>query len=250
MEIKSNWLLKIVKRFMRISYINRIAGKYMVVCIKTMRPLTFYLKPRKMEEAFDREYIQNYVESCRKIISPGSDVLEFAGQMTYAKDLKISNATIYMGAYSGERHIKKECDLYFDLADVETLPAKKFDCIICTQVLGYFIEPVCILRNLKRMLKEGGVLILTASGPAHMDMGEKYVTFYSMHGLKQLCQKVFGMENVCNIKGYGDLERAICGLTGMRNLTGGGQNVGVTQKTGISVITGACCYKRSTVEKN
>ncbi len=51
-----------------------------------------------------------------------------------------------------------------DLADGAGLPDAHFDCFICTQTLQYLYEPVAALRTIHRILRPGGVLLLTAPG--------------------------------------------------------------------------------------
>jgi SAM-dependent methyltransferase len=51
-----------------------------------------------------------------------------------------------------------------DLAVGRTLPDDAFDCIVCTQTLHVIPDMVASVRTLARILKPGGVLLLTAPG--------------------------------------------------------------------------------------
>ena len=53
-----------------------------------------------------------------------------------------------------------------DLTDAPQIPSNSFDCIIFTQSLQMIYEPAAALRTLHRILKPGGVLLVTSAGIA------------------------------------------------------------------------------------
>lgn len=51
-----------------------------------------------------------------------------------------------------------------DLAAADGLPTDQFDCIVCTQVLQLVYDVHAAVQNLRRMLRVGGVLLVTMPG--------------------------------------------------------------------------------------
>lgn len=123
----------------------------------------------------------------------------------------------------------------------KTLPDKKFDCIIATQVICYMLDGQNVLNNFKKMLKPDGVLILTTPGPIYQDnAGYGDMFFYSKDGLEKLCENVFKKDNVFNLKHYGNLRTGIQSLLGEEKdreyLNDNSEN--------LSVLLGICCRNK------
>ena len=59
-----------------------------------------------------------------------------------------------------------ECDL-----DIEKLPfgSKSFDCVLCTEVIEHMQNPYLLLREIRRVLKTNGRLILSTPNAASMN---------------------------------------------------------------------------------
>ena len=74
------------------------------------------------------------------------------------------------------------------VADAHCLPFEddKFDCIICTEVLEHLHSPAAAISEMKRILKPGGMLILTTRFvfPIHDAPNDYYR--YTKYGLKFL----------------------------------------------------------------
>lgn len=64
-----------------------------------------------------------------------------------------------------------------------------FDVVLCTEVLEHVPEPEAVLREIKRVLRRGGRLILTT--PFLVPLHEEPYDFYryTWHGLRYLCDK-------------------------------------------------------------
>lgn len=54
--------------------------------------------------------------------------------------------------------------LLADLTQADHIPSDRFDCIICTQTLHFIYDPAAAVRTLHRVVKPGGVVLLTAPG--------------------------------------------------------------------------------------
>jgi SAM-dependent methyltransferase len=160
------------------------------------------LSPNGISEAQDRTYIQHYIESCKKYIR--GDVLEFCG-ISY-----VPNAT--KCAMIGHENIYPEADFYFEMENAATLPDKKFDTIVATQVICYTTEWQKVLENFKSMLKPSGALIITNAGPIYPDCYDEksygYKSFYTKKGIKDMMEKTFGSANTFNLRSYGDIYSA------------------------------------------
>ena len=105
-----------------------------------------------------------------------------------------------------------------DLNCDKSLPADAFECIICTQVLLLIYDLRAALKALYRMLKPGGVLLLTAPGiqkisREDMEIGGDYWRFTSL-SMRRLLEEVFLPEHV-EIECRGNVLAAISFLHGL-----------------------------------
>ncbi|MFN8020404.1 MAG: methyltransferase domain-containing protein [Acidimicrobiales bacterium] len=95
--------------------------------------------------------------------------------------LEIGDST-YTRAFGGERvaqadvlHIhadNPEADFVGDLADGSFLPSDAFDCLLITQTLQYVYDLRAAVATLHRILKPGGVALVTCPGIAHTGADE------------------------------------------------------------------------------
>jgi SAM-dependent methyltransferase len=104
-----------------------------------------------------------------------------------------------------------------DLAGGEKIPSDTFDCILCTQVLHCIYEVDAAVRTLYRVLKPGGVVLVTGPGIQKIDSEdirneEEYWRFTSL-SLRRLFESVFP-ENHVEVKAYGNPLTAIAFLHG------------------------------------
>jgi SAM-dependent methyltransferase len=83
---------------------------------------------------------------------------------------------------SGRSADYKLADLYFDGLSIPFADAG-FDCVICTQVLEHSIDPDALLREMRRVLRPGGRLLITV--PFMWGLHEVPFDFrrYSLFGL-------------------------------------------------------------------
>jgi len=105
-----------------------------------------------------------------------------------------------------------------DLNHGESLPSDAFDCILCTQVLLLIYDVRAALSTLYRMLKPGGVLLLTAPGiqkisRGDMEIGGDYWRFTTL-SMRRLFDEVFPPHDV-EIEARGNILAAVAFLHGL-----------------------------------
>lgn len=105
-----------------------------------------------------------------------------------------------------------------DLGHGEQLPSKTFDCIICTQILLFVYDLRPAIRTLYRILKPGGVLLLTSPGiqkisRGDMEIGGEYWRFTTLC-MRRLFEEVFPADSV-EVKASGNVLAATAFLFGL-----------------------------------
>ena len=159
--------------------------------------------------AVDRFYIESFLDENRSDIR--GRVLEI-GDDTYTRRFGDDRVTI-----SDVLHIEPDAPgttFVGDLADGSFLPSAAFDCIILTQTLHLILDFGAALDTLQRILRPGGVLLLTVPGITPVDPGHWATTwFYSFseHALERLCARHFDAEEL-EIHSYGNALTAVAFL--------------------------------------
>jgi SAM-dependent methyltransferase len=105
-----------------------------------------------------------------------------------------------------------------DISDGNEIPSDTFDCIICTQVLLFVYDLRAAIRTLYRILKPGGVLLLTAPGiqkisRGDMDTSGEYWRF-TVLSLRKLFEEVFPSDCM-KVKASGNVLAATAFLYGL-----------------------------------
>jgi SAM-dependent methyltransferase len=116
-------------------------------------------------------------------------------------------------------HVEADSGAAFigDLTDAALLPPDTFDCIVLTQTLHLIFEPAVALRNIRRALAPGGVLLLTVPGISNVDPGRWGSTwFYSFteHAVARMCDEAFNGFDV-KIESHGNVLAATAFLHGL-----------------------------------
>jgi len=105
-----------------------------------------------------------------------------------------------------------------DLTSGDNIASDRFDCIICTQTLSFIYDVRAAIRTLHRILKPGGVLLVTLPGGIHqisrfdMDQWGDYWRFTSLSA-RLLFEEIFG-KNV-QLKAYGNVMAATAFINGL-----------------------------------
>lgn len=104
-----------------------------------------------------------------------------------------------------------------DLAEGDGIPDSAFDCIVLTQTLHLIFDVEKAARTLHRILKPGGVLLLTVPGVSSVDRGEWGGTWFwsfTQASLGRVLQKDFRESGVA-IATYGNVLSATAFLYGL-----------------------------------
>lgn len=223
--------------------IRRTIIFFVRVIIRILDSLSPSLRHREMADAADRQFINDYIQSCMKYISRDAKILEFDGGVVYGIDITKEKGGIVKFATKkgrvGINHISYEWELEKD--DLNNVN-EKFDVIIATQLLGSFINPHDVLKKLKSLLIAGGCLIITVSGPSYPRV-RGLVSFYSKEGLVKICNSCFPRAHIRNVKAYGDIYSAI-GMMSYLTQKVGTEPIHLRDKEfAHDVICGAVCIK-------
>lgn len=103
-----------------------------------------------------------------------------------------------------------------DLAAGDHLPSQAFDCIVLTQTLHFVFDMASAVATLHRMLKPGGVLLVTVPGISCIEHDAVWPPLWTLSptALKRLLDKSFGEANV-NLTAYGNVLAAVAFLHGL-----------------------------------
>ena len=159
----------------------------------------------------DRHYIEQFLEACASDIR--GRVLEMMDD-DYTRKFGGARVTRSDVLHSVPGNAK--ATIVADLTRDNAIPDDTFDCIVCTQTLQFIYEPRPALRQLWRILRSGGVLLLTAHGTSRIgrregiDQWGEYWRF-TAQSLRRLVVEAFGADNV-RIDVYGNVLAAVASL--------------------------------------
>ena len=166
----------------------------------------------KRGQIIDRYYIETFLTENAHI---RGHVLDF-GDETYARHFggsKVSKIDV-MNLVPGN----PSATIVADLANCGHIPSGTFDCILCTQVLLLVFDLKTAIRSLYRILKPGGVLLLTAPGIQKIsrgDMGDRWrILRPTTLSMRRLFEEVFPPEQV-QVRSSGNVLTATAFLHGL-----------------------------------
>jgi len=148
-------------------------------------------------------------------------------QYVHGHVLEIGDAT-YTRRFGGER-VKKsdvlhvvegnpEATIVGDLSKADHIPSEYFDCIIITQTLNRIYDIRSALATLFRILKSGGVLLVTVPGISKVgdgsDWGDDWHWAFTDQSARLLFEEFFNKPNV-EVETYGNVLTAIAFLHGI-----------------------------------
>ena len=102
-----------------------------------------------------------------------------------------------------------------DLADGEGLPEAAFDCFLLTQTLQYVSDPPAAIATAHRVLRPGGVLLVTAPVTSRMtDPPATDLWRVTPPGLRKLLEEAFGT-GAAEVEGPGNVLAQVAFLEGL-----------------------------------
>lgn len=115
----------------------------------------------------DRHYVEQFLERHRADIR--GNVLE-VGDDGYTR--RFGGARVARSDVLNLKPGNPKTTIVGDLADADHIPDDSFDCIVLTQTLQFVFELEKAAATLQRILRPGGVLLLTVPGISQIDRGE------------------------------------------------------------------------------
>lgn len=164
-------------------------------------------------QPIDRYYIENFLLQHKNDIH--GRVLE-VGDNTYTKKFggnRVKKSDV-LHAVKGN----PSATIVADIAHADNIPSNYFDCIILTQTLQFVYDLPSAVSHLYRILKPGGVLLVTVPGISQisrydMDRWGEFWRF-TTQSAQRLFEKEFSAENV-KVDAYGNVLVAISLLHGL-----------------------------------
>ncbi len=99
-------------------------------------------------------------------------------------------------------HSKTEVDVIYDGKNIP-FEDNRFDYVLCTEVMEHVPEPAAFLREIHRVMKPDGILIMTTPFlvPLHEEPYDYYR--YTKHGIRHLLtHSGFSLEHIESFSGY------------------------------------------------
>lgn len=160
----------------------------------------------------DRYYIEKYLDAQRDDISGA--VLEIASP-TYAERFgqQLTSIDVLMVSEGNP-----QATIVADLADAPQIPSDRFDCAIVTQTIQFIQHYRSALVTLHRILRPGGVLLITAPCITKLspDEDQEWGQWWHLtsRSLAVELESVFGAGNVV-VEAYGNVLSATSFLWGL-----------------------------------
>lgn len=160
----------------------------------------------------DRYYIENFLSENASLIK--GRILEI-GDNEYT--LRFGGNKIEKSDILHIDDSNKQATFIGDLSNAPHLPSNTFDCIILTQTLHLIYDYKAAIETCYRVLKKGGVLILTVPGISHIAQDEwrKYWLWsFTNASMEKIMEAHFSKINI-SINTYGNVLVASAFLYGM-----------------------------------
>jgi peptidoglycan/xylan/chitin deacetylase (PgdA/CDA1 family)/SAM-dependent methyltransferase len=161
----------------------------------------------------DRFFIERFLARHQGDI--GGHVLE-VGDNTYTKRFGANRVSV--SDVVDVRADNPRASIIADLRAAPNIPSDKFDCIILTQVLDEIEDVEAALATVSRILKPGGVALITVPGISQISSNPEEASKWSWsfypRTLQQLLAKFFYPKKLI-VEGFGNLKTTIGFLAGL-----------------------------------
>ncbi len=158
----------------------------------------------------DRYYIERFLDECR------SDIRGHVLEVKNSEYTQRFGAAIVRSDVLDIDPTNPHATIVVDLAAAYCIPTDTFECVILTQTLQYIYHPQAAIAQVYRILRPGGVLLMTVPGIIKMDpnfVGTDYWRF-TVDSCAALASEAFGAEAI-TVRTYGNVLSAIAFLTGL-----------------------------------
>jgi len=110
----------------------------------------------------------------------------------------------------------KHANIITDLATADSVPDNQYDCFILTETLQFVFDLAGAIRHSHRILKPGGVLLVSVptTGPSDDELFDVDYWRFTGRGCRRLFGEVFGEENV-QVEAFGNFVSCTAGLSGL-----------------------------------
>jgi SAM-dependent methyltransferase len=163
--------------------------------------------------AVDRYYIEQFLDVHRRDV--GGRVLE-VGDDGYTRrfgDHRVVTSDILHATATNP-----DATIVADLADAPQIPDRSFDCVILTQTLQYVFNPPAAVATLHRILRPGGVLLMTVPGitpaPHRGEFGPSWSWSFTDRAVRRLLTISFP-EGAVEVRAWGNVLAATAQLHGI-----------------------------------
>ncbi|UFH53105.1 glycosyltransferase [Spirosoma sp. KNUC1025] len=160
----------------------------------------------------DRYYIENFLKKNEDLIKgrvleigDNAYTMQFGGSRVVQSDVLHVHSDNPMATFVG------------DLSDAPQIPSDSFDCIVLTQTLHLIYNMKGAIETCYRILKPGGVLLLTVPGISHIDhdeWNENWLWAFTAGSLRRVLSEAFPVSYV-DINTFGNVFIATAFLYGM-----------------------------------
>ena len=156
----------------------------------------------------DRFYIQRFLEENRGDIR--GRILE-VGDSRYTR--RFASEVVSSDVVDRDR-ANRQATIIADLASADSINSDQFDCFLLIQTLQYIYDLASAVRHAYRILRPGGVLLLTVPTVSRVDPALPDHWRFTASSCSALLAEVFPLEDI-SIRSYGNVLAAIASLTGM-----------------------------------
>jgi glycosyltransferase involved in cell wall biosynthesis len=163
----------------------------------------------------DRYYIENFLlRHSEDIKGRVLELLDNTYTLRFGGD-RVTQSDI-LHAPMGD--IAPSVSIVADLTCADNIPSDSFDCIILTQTLQFIYDYRAAIRTVYRILKPGGVLLLTVPGISQisrndMDLWGEYWRFTQL-SIQRLFEEIFPPETI-KVENYGNILTATAFMYGL-----------------------------------
>lgn len=107
----------------------------------------------------DRYYIERFLEKeSTRIRGKALEVGDDKYTLRYGGERVSESNVLHVSEQTGQKYLNA------DLTILESLPAERYDCFICTQTLNFIFDVEKAIQGVDKLLRPGGTLLATVAG--------------------------------------------------------------------------------------